>query len=100
MALRHESHIEVDARTGITHSFTTTAANERDLNQANQLLHGQEAFVFADVGCRCVEKRDELKQHQADWHIAEQPGRLKALQQHPRINKVRIQTEYQYLCEN
>jgi len=36
------------ARTGLTYSFTTTAANEHDLNQAG-------------------------------WHIAEQPGRLKAL---------------------
>ncbi len=43
-------------------SFTTTSANEHDLNQA-------------------------------DWYIAEQPGRLNALKQRPRINKVGIQTE-------
>jgi IS5 family transposase len=30
----------------------------------------------------------------ADWHIAEQPGKLKALKKHPWINKVRIRTEY------
>jgi IS5 family transposase len=60
-----------DARTGITHSFSTTAANEHDLNQAGQLLHGEEAFIFADAGYRGAEKRDELKDVSADWYIAE-----------------------------
>ena len=32
-----KAHIGVDARTGLTHSFTTTAANEHDLNQAEHL---------------------------------------------------------------
>ncbi|MAC47423.1 MAG: IS5/IS1182 family transposase, partial [Oceanospirillum sp.] len=70
-----KAHIGVDARTGITHSFTTTAANEHDLNQADQLLHGEEAFIFADAGYRGAEKRDELKDVSADWYIAEQPGK-------------------------
>ena len=35
-------------------------------------------------------KRVELKDVSADWHIAEQPGQLKTLKKHPRINKVRI----------
>jgi len=89
-----KAHIGVDARTGLTHSFTTTAANEHDLNQADQLLHGEEAFIFADAGYRGAEKRDELKDVSADWYIAEQPGKLKTLKKHPRINKVRIRTEY------
>jgi IS5 family transposase len=89
-----KAHIGVGARTGITHSFTTTAANWKDLNQAEHLLHGDEAFIFADAGYRGAEKRDELKDVGADWHIAEQPGKLKALKKHPRINKVRIRTEY------
>lgn len=89
-----KAHIGVDARTGITHSFTTTAANEHDLNQVDQLLHGEEAFIFADAGYRGAEKRDELKDVSADWYIAEQPGKLKTLKKHPRINKVRIRTEY------
>ncbi len=56
-----KAHIGVDARTGITHSFTTTAANEHDLNQTEHLLHGDEAFIFADAGYRGAEKREELK---------------------------------------
>ena len=45
-----KAHIGVNARTGITHSFTTTAANEHDFNQARELLHDDEAFIFADAG--------------------------------------------------
>ena len=47
-----KAHIDVDARTGITHSFTTTAANEHGLNQAGHLLHGEEDYIFADAGYR------------------------------------------------
>jgi IS5 family transposase len=89
-----KAYIGVDARTGITHSFTTTAANEHDLNQAEHLLQGDEAFIFADAGYRGAEKRDELKDVSAVWYIAEQPGKLKVLKKHPRINNVRIRTEY------
>ena len=51
-----KAHIGVDARTGLTHSLATTAANEHDLNQASNLLHGDEQFVFADAGYRGAEK--------------------------------------------
>ena len=70
-----KAHIGVDAKTGLTHSFTTTSANEHDLNQAKHLLHGDEGFVFADAGYRGAEKREELKDVAVDWHIAEQPGK-------------------------
>ncbi len=43
-----KAHIGVDARTGLTHSLATTVANEHDLNQASNLLHGDEQFVFAE----------------------------------------------------
>ncbi len=89
-----KAHIGVDARTGITHSFTTTAANEHDLNQAGLLLHGDEQFIFADAGYRGAEKREELKSVSADWHIAERPGKIRALKKHPRKNKTPIRTEY------
>lgn len=55
---RLKAHIGVDAKTGLTHSFTTTAANEHDLNQAEYLLHGKEEFIFADSGYRGAEKRE------------------------------------------
>jgi IS5 family transposase len=89
-----KAHIGVDARTGLTHSFTTTSANEHDLNQAANLLHGDENFIFADAGYRGAEKRDELSDVTADWHIAEKPGKVRALKKHPRINKHKIRAEY------
>lgn len=88
----------VDARIGVIHSFTTTAANEHDLNQAGHALHGDGALIFADAGDRGAEKRDELKHVRADWHIAERSGTLQALKKHPSINKVRIRTEYLKAC--
>ncbi len=89
-----KAHIGVDARTGLTHSFTTTAANEHDLNQARHLLHGKEDFIFADSGYRGAESREELESVEADWHVAEIPSKVKELKKHPRINKVRLKTEY------
>jgi len=89
-----KAHIGVDARTGLTHSFTATAANEHDLNQAKHLLHGKERFIFADSGYRGAENRKELEEIEADWHIAEIPSKVKELKKHPRINKVRLKTEY------
>lgn len=91
---RLKAHIGVDAKTGLTHSFTTTAANEHDLNQAGHLLHGEEDFIFADSGYRGAESRDELEGVEADWHIAEIPSKVKELKKHPRINKVPLKTEY------
>ena len=46
-----KAHIGVDAKSGLTHSLVTTAANEHDLYQLGNLLHGEEKFVSADAGC-------------------------------------------------
>lgn len=89
-----KAHIGVDARTGLTHSLETTAANEHDLNPAGRLLHGDEQFVFADAGYRGIDKRDDLKDKAVVWHIAERPGIVRVLKKHPRINKVLINIEY------
>jgi len=89
-----KAHIGVDARTGLTHSFTTTAANEHDLNQAEHILHGDETYVFADSGYRGAEKREELQDFAVDWYIAEQPSKTKTLKKHPRINKKPIHFKY------
>ena len=89
-----KAHIGVDARTGLTHNFTTTAANEHDLNQAEHLLHRKEAFIFADSGYRGAGKRKELEDVKADWHVAGIPCKIKTLKKHPRINKAPLKTEY------
>ncbi|MFM5810897.1 IS5 family transposase [Aeromonas veronii] len=88
-----KAHIGVDAKSGLTHSLETTAANEHDLNQVGNLLHGEEAFVFADAGYQGAENREELEDVKAQWAIAMRPGRLKELKKHPRKNKAVIAFE-------
>ncbi len=56
-----KAHIGVDAKSGLTHTLVTTAANEHDLNQLSNLLHGDEEFVSGDAGYQGAHKRDELK---------------------------------------
>ncbi len=65
-----KAHIGVDARTGLTHSLSTTAANVHDVTETGNLLHGEETFISADSGYRGAQKREELKDIEADWLIA------------------------------
>jgi transposase, IS5 family len=89
-----KAHIGVDAKSSLTHSLETTAANEHDLNQVGNLLHGEEAFVFADAEYQGAENREELAADvKAQWAIAMRPGRLKELNKHPRKNKAVIAFE-------
>jgi len=66
-----KAHIGVDAESGLVHTVTTTAANEADVNQVADLLHGKEEYVYADSGYRGAPgrvNRDDLQ-----WHIAARP---------------------------
>ncbi|MFP8517032.1 transposase, partial [Enterobacter hormaechei] len=89
-----KAHIGVDAKSGLTHSLVTTAANEHDLNQLGNLLHGEEQFVSADAGYQGAPQHEELAEVDVDWLIAERPGKVKTLKQHPRKNKTAINIEY------
>ena len=89
-----KAHIGVDAKSGLTHSLVTTAANEHDLNQLGNLLHGEEQFVSADAGYQGAPQREELAEVDVDWLIAERPGKVKTLKQNPRKNKTAINIEY------
>ncbi|HCN4249612.1 TPA: IS5 family transposase [Escherichia coli] len=89
-----KAYIGVDAKSGLTHSLVTTAANEHDLNQLGNLLHGEEQFVSADAGYQGAPQREELAEVDVDWLIAERPGKVKTLKQHPRKNKTAINIEY------
>jgi transposase, IS5 family len=76
-----KAHIGVDAESGLVHTVTTTAANEHDITQAANLLHGKEDVVFADSGYRGVHKREEVQEQHPDvnWHVAMMPSQRKAL---------------------
>jgi transposase, IS5 family len=72
-----KAHIGVDADSGLVHTVTTTAANEADVEQVNNLLHGKEEEVWADSGYRGSPNRvdrDDLK-----WHIAARPSDIAKL---------------------
>ena len=47
-----KAHIGVDAQTGIVHSLSATPANEHDVTETHNLLHGGERQVWGDAG-RC-----------------------------------------------
>lgn len=66
-----KAHIAVDAESGLVHTVTTTAANEADVEQVADLLHGREEEVWADSGYRGAQVR--VKQP-VDWHIAARPS--------------------------
>lgn len=74
-----KAHIGVDAKSGLTHSLVTTPANEHDLNQLSNLLLGEEEFVSGDAGYQGAEKREELKETDVEWLIAQRPGKVRAL---------------------
>ena len=75
-----KAHIGVDAESGLVHSATTTtAANVADITETVNLLHGEEAMIFADAGYTGAEKREELKGREVTWHLATKRGKIAAL---------------------
>jgi IS5 family transposase len=74
-----KAHIGVDLHSGLVHSLTGTAANEADVNQTANLLHGEEKAVYADAGYTGADKREELKERKVTWRIAMKRGKLKAM---------------------
>lgn len=83
----------VDARMGLTHSLSTTAANLHDITETKNLLHGGEGFISTDSGYQGVQKRTELKEIKTAWLITEIPSKVRILKKHPRKNKRPIRME-------
>ena len=82
-----KAHIGVDADSGLVHTVTTTAANEADVQQVADLLHGKEEQVWADSGYRGAPSRvgrDDLQ-----WHIAGRPSDIAKLPEGRAKTKVR-----------
>lgn len=75
-----KAHIGVDAASGLVHSLTGTAANVADITESEHLLHGDETDAFADAGYTGVAKREEFKDADVAWHVAEKRGKLKKME--------------------
>lgn len=85
-----KAHIGVDADSGLVHTVTTTAANEADVEQVSDLLHGKEDAVWADSGYRGAQSRVTRVQ----WHIAGRPSDMAKMQEGRAKARARKQ-EYQ-----
>jgi len=72
-----KAHIGVDADSGLVHTVTTTAANESDVEQVADLLHGTEQQVWADSGYRGAQAR--VSRENLQWHIAARPSDMAKL---------------------
>jgi IS5 family transposase len=74
-----KAHIGVDADSGLVHTVTTTAANEANVEQMADLLHGKAEQVWADSGYRGAQSRIGRKDLQ--WHIAARPSAIAKLRE-------------------
>ena len=72
-----KAHIGVDADSGLVHTVTTSSANESDVAQVSDLLHGKERNVWADSGYRGAQHR--VDRDGLQWHIAARPSDLARL---------------------
>lgn len=76
-----KAHIGTDLDSGLVHSLTGTAANVSDIRETHNLLHGDEEIVFADAGYTGIEKREEMNDCKATWHIAMKRGKRKQIKE-------------------
>src|SRR5262252_2864428 len=84
-----KAHIGVDADSGLVHTLTTTAANESDVEQVADLLHGKERVVYADSGYRGAASR--VDRDQLQWHIAARPSDIARMPEGRAKDRVRKQ---------
>ena len=87
VALWHEGPHWCRCQSGLTHSLVTTAHNEHDLNQLGNLLHGRAICLSR---CRLPKGHHSARSWlkvDVDWLIAERPGKVRTLKQHPRRAK-------------
>jgi IS5 family transposase len=74
-----KAHIGVDADSGLVHTVTTTAANETDVEQVEDLLHGKEEVVHADAGY--IGAQNHVRRKAMRWEIAAKRGRIKTMKE-------------------
>jgi hypothetical protein len=61
----------------LVHPITTTPANEADVEQIEELLHGKEEVVHADAGYSGAQTR--VERQGLRWEIAAKPARIEAM---------------------
>jgi IS5 family transposase len=61
----------------------TTAANVHDLTPAAELLHGDKDVVYGDSGYQGIANRPEMADSEADFRVAQRPGKRRLLPNTP-----------------
>jgi IS5 family transposase len=74
----------VDKDSGLIHSVVVTSANVHDLTPAAELLHGDEAVIYADPGYQGIDKGAEMAGKTTEFRVAMRPGKRKALLDTPK----------------
>jgi transposase, IS5 family len=69
-----KAHIGADVDSGLVHTVLTTPANESDVAQVEQLLHGKEEVVHADAGY--IGAPEHAPDAKVDWQIARKRGQV------------------------
>lgn len=94
-------HIGVDDTLGLIHSLKTTSAEVHDIAMADQLLHGDEQWVWGDAGYLGVEKRPEHEGRQVNWGISLRPGtRAQLPDDSPMVKAERMKTKVRSKVEH
>ena len=99
-----KAHIGVDVDSGLTHTVVTTPANESDVAQVSELLHGKETTVHGDsgyTGAHAYVESEKLK-----WVVAQRRSqvekianareRVRALRREKRKAQVRAFVEHPF----
>jgi transposase, IS5 family len=73
-----KAHIGVDADSGLVHTVLTTPANQSDVEQIDELLHGKEEVVHADAGYTGAQ--NHVRRKTIRLEIAAKRGRIKAME--------------------
>lgn len=89
-----KSHIGVDAESGLMYSLVGTAANDADVTQVDQLLHGEETYVCGDAGYTGMDTRPEHQNRTMIWSIAARPSTHKKHGKQSLIGRLRRKIEY------
>lgn len=100
-----KAHIGADVESGLVHTVVTTAANESDVAQIEDLLHGEEELVHGDAGYLGAE--DYVARHERiAWRIARRRStvqkirrareRAKAMREETKKAQVRARVEHPF----
>jgi IS5 family transposase len=99
-----KTHIGADVDSGLVHTVVTTPANESDVAQVDQLLHGKEEVVHGDAGYTGAP--EHAPKAKVDWQIARKRGqvnkiadvreRAKAQREERRKAQIRARVEHPF----